>query len=275
MFLFLFLFLSLSLAGPPTESLPTEEEGCLDTTPKAIETARALEQAFLDAEEDQFLRLHRELRHEINCMVSAPAIRDVAQLHRSLAIWQYVSGQYAASRGSWSAVRALDPMWSIEPWGLPDGHQLRQLWDEAPKDTSRQSLRSPPGGWLIDGKPDTLFPSERPALIQGFYRDKSLWHASVAKSMAEVPTPPEDEEKKLRKRKSIRLGGSIGAGTMLVTAGALYGVASTKHAKLNDGAINYNDLDDTKHSINTLTATSLVFGGLGATTATLTWAIKW
>ncbi|MBT3220525.1 MAG: hypothetical protein HN348_15670 [Proteobacteria bacterium] len=208
-----FLLLSLSLASPPTVDLvPAEKEGCLDTTPKAIEAARALEVAFLNAEEDQFLMLHRELQHEIKCMCSPPPVRDVAQLHRSLAIWQFVSGQYGASRGSWSAAKQLDPMWSIEAWGLPEGHQLRQLWDEARQDTSRQSLRSPPGGWLIDGKPDTTVPSARPALIQGFYADNSLWHAGVAKSLAEIPTPPEDEEKKLRKRKGIRIGGSVGAG---------------------------------------------------------------
>ena len=51
------MLLSLSFAGPAEGSLA--EERCLDTTPKAIEAARALEEAFLNAEEDQFLSLHR------------------------------------------------------------------------------------------------------------------------------------------------------------------------------------------------------------------------
>ena len=51
-----FLLFALSMASPPTmEPISPSDEGCLDTTPKAIEVARALEQAFLDAEEDQFL----------------------------------------------------------------------------------------------------------------------------------------------------------------------------------------------------------------------------
>ena len=68
--------------------------------------------------------------------------------------------------------------------------------------------------------------------------------------MAEVPTPPEDVEKKLRKRKSIRIGGTVGAGTLLVTSAALYGVAAAKHGQLNSGAVDYDKLDNIKHSIN-------------------------
>ena len=252
-----------------------EEVGCLDTTAKAIETSRALEAAFLDAEEDRFLRLHRDLQKEIKCMVSPPSIDDVVQLHRSLAVWQFVSGQHAAARASWGAVQALDPMWSIDSWGLPGGHPLRQLWDEAPRDMSRQTLRSPPGGWLIDGKPNTTFPTARPALIQGFYANNRLWYAAVAQGLAEIPDPPVDEEKARRRRKGIRLGGSIGAGTFVVTSLVMAGVASANLSRLKNGDVEYDRLDEAKHSINTMAGTGVALGGVGVISGTLVWAVKW
>jgi hypothetical protein len=269
------LLLFLSLCWGASQPAANEEVGCLDTTPKAMEAARALEEAFLNAEEEQFLSLHRQLQHEIQCMVSSPGAKDVVQLHRSMAIWQFVSGQHAASRGSFAAVQQLDPMWSIESWGLPEGHELRHLWEQAPKDTSRQTLRSPPGGWLIDGKPGDMAPMARPALFQGFYANNTLWYSAVAKSLAEIPEPPVDEEKTQRRRKSIRLGGTIGGGALVATSAALIGVATARRAQLKNGSIEYGELDDARHSINTMTATGVVFGGIGLISGTLVWTIPW
>lgn len=271
------LLLSISLASPPAARTLSPEEGsaCLDTTPKAIEAARALEQAFLDAEEDQFLSLHRELQHQIQCMISPPgSALEVAGLHRAMAIWQFVSGQHAASRASFGSVRRLQPMWSIDTWGLPEGHQLRHLFSEAPTDRSRKTLRSPPGGWLIDGKPDTTMPAVMPALVQGFYADQSLWYAGIVSSI-EIPELPIDETRVLRRRKTIRIGGSVAGGTLVLTSAALLGVASVQRGALKNGDIPYNKIGQVTNSVNALTATGITLGAVGGISLSLTWAFKW
>jgi hypothetical protein len=248
---------------------------CVDTTAEAVDKARDLEHAFMEAQEERFLKLHNQLQVLLPCMTTAPTVLDVAQLHRAMGIWQFVSGQHGAAKGSFAAVQQLSPNWRLISWGLPEDHRIIRLWNEAPKDTTRKVMRGPPGGWVIDGQPNTTLPTARPALVQGYHVDGSLWMSSIVASLAEIPEPPVDEAKVQRRRNSVHIVGTAIASTLIGGGAAALGVAESKNAALNSQNVAYDDIAATVNSRNDLRVVGGTLLGVGTTLGTVTWVVKW
>jgi hypothetical protein len=186
-----------------------------------------------------------------------------------------MDGDMVASRKSWGAVRALHAEWVPPDSLIPEGHLLRDLFDEAPTDPELVELdMAPPGGWLVDGRQSTAVPAQRAFVLQGI-DEGGIGYTGYHHSVAEIPVLDfaEPISRVSPRAKKIRKAGTIVAGGM--AAGALAGRGVHLQARSAVDEVPYDKLDGTitRANVAGVSAVALGTGAVGLTA--VAWGVRW
>lgn len=116
----------------------------------------------------------------------------LARWYRARAIDRFSTGDAEGAAANFRAAKALQPAYVLDP-GL--GPPLQQAYASAEPAQETRELAPPPEGWIVvDGKPASAAPVDRPYVVQWFGRDggvrtTSLIGAGELPSYAAAPAP--------------------------------------------------------------------------------------
>ncbi len=256
-----------------------------DAISQALAAAGAVELSYADVDEAGFVTAYESLQTMIGCVRTELTLSDAITLHRAMAIGAFVDGAPDQSRKSWGAIRALQPEWSPSDSLMPVGHPLREIWlssgDLEPG--GKYLEKSPPGGWGIDsarGVKDA--PISRAYLLQGFDTSGTIVHTGYYYEPA-IPVIEgieliDSKRAKIgfdpKRRRKVRLWGTVGAGVMAAAAGVCFGLGADSYAKMQD-ATAPEDITSAQVKTNTLSGVGVGLSAAAVGTGVLVWTVTW
>jgi len=230
-----------------------------DARPDRLDEAlQAAEAAYVSLEVAAFQKAMTEVDFMVPCLV-APVAPDVAmRLHRVRGLGRFIDGDPAGAEASLRAARYGAPDYVFPTDVLPEGFELRVLYEELP-DLPAETLRIPRargGEVYVDGVVRRERPADAAALVQVFAGDEPV--ARYVAAGDPLPYYPGVD------RTSTALLWSAG-GTAVVAA-AFYGGAWAAHGAL-DRAVDEDDLRARQATTNGLVTASAVLTGAALTQA--------
>jgi hypothetical protein len=215
----------------------------------------------------------------IGCLDRPLTRQEVVLLHGAKALASFVDGELAASRKSWAAVRQLAPDFEPDPALMPEGHPIRQQYDDALMDDDRVPLeRSPEGGWRVDSDETSDVPKNRAFLLQGFDLSGAVVHSGYHYSVAEVPQidfAELDATARDRRRKRMHWIGTIATGALTLGSGTTAVLAASAQSSVKSDQTPLADLEAQALTANNMSYASLGMISGAAAVASVTWAIHW
>lgn len=222
-----------------------------------VEQAR---QAFRQLDRAGFAEARDGLLASLPCLAEPLQPADAASIHGLMALSAFLDRNDGQSVANLHAAVRADPDFELPPDLFPDGHPLR-LHLQVARSLQPGPLRPLPvpgeGAVSVDGDPDEAAPSDRPSVLQwtvGELEVRDTHYLATGDTMPDwgpIPTPD-------RRRPWPALAAAGGAA---ITAGGLYGLAVTRHARFADSATPYEDLPGLQRQANGYT---LAAGGSGA-----------
>ncbi|MBX2799429.1 MAG: hypothetical protein KTR31_17270 [Myxococcales bacterium] len=245
----------------------------------AVEQSLLVLQAFDDADGGALEEASEVLDFAVGCLTHTLPTTWAVKVHRAKALVAYYAGNDQDVVRSWAAVRALDPTVRPDKDRWPSSHPMWGLYDEA-RDTPDERFgleRTPPGGWVVDGVPQSPdVPKFRAFLIQALDEDEAVLYSDYCYHLNEVRLADFgelDAATRQRRRKRMRviggtLTGALAAGA--VTSGAL---ALMSSGDLDE--VDYELIDARAQRANTTASVALGLAVGAAGTGLATWSIKW
>lgn len=232
---------------------------------------RDAEGAFASMDATGFDAAIRDARAAVACATEPLTPVQCAGFHRIMALEAFLDRKEDAAVLDFVAVRATQPGYKLPESIAPEGHPLRQLFDQSAEFASSATFPLPPpdGGWLnVDGARADAAPSSRPFVLQYFDpkgTPQLTGYVPVSGALPAYPTRAAPAAKPSGK------GGPgpltwVGLGAAAVGAG-LYGGAFATHGAY-DRAVGDGDADRIRSlhgTTNALTLSGLGLLGGGAT----------
>lgn len=159
-----------------------------------------------------------------------------------------------------------------------------RLWEEATavSDHRRRFKLVPPGGWLVDGREEAEFPTDRAFIVQARGKPRGALPGEVRDSaycvsIGDVPTYTylqPDPVVRAERRRRVRKGGTIASAVLLAGAAGSMGLALIdRHAVLNDPQ--YANIDRRAVRANTEANVAVGLAAGSLTTFVAAWTVKW
>lgn len=294
MLLMLSLLTSLALADDaPDVDCPVEAR--VDV----LAAASDLEQAWLSLDGPGFDVARNRMSRLMPCTEAPFDAADAALLHRARALVAFVDGDMEASQRSFAAVHALQPEWHPDPALVPREHPLWRVFESAVDDDEDPKMLPfrllPQSAWVVDG---TRFPRDGDprdadgvptgsyglpadrAFVLQLYGDKgglvyTAYHLSTADLPVNLLKVAEDPDAMRRRRKRVRVWGSVVGGALLAAGATSFGLAWKDREAVAAEQVDLVDLEPTQRRANALGVVGYSLGGVGAATFTLAWAVPW
>ena len=208
---------------------------------------QAAQTAYVGLDVGEFQRAMTEVDYLLPCLTEPVSPQLAAELHRIRAIGQYVDGKREAVAASLSAARSLEPDYSFSTDVLPEGFELRLMYEATVPSTEGSRLPRPGRDTTlyIDGSAARLRP-DRAALLQ------IAGASGVSDSHYLLPAEPLPDYPGVDRRRNTLLTSALITGAASLT---LYGGAWISDQSLK-GVANSEELDRTATRTNLLTAGS-------------------
>ena len=258
----------------------------------ALGWASTLRSAYTAIDEQRLEEAHTGLVATIPCIREEIDPFQAFELHRAIALGAFVDDRESDSRESWAAVRAIQPDWVPPVDLMPEGHPLLSLWRATDVDLSKPIplQEMPKGGWRVDGVRQNAIPAARAFILQGFDGAGAVVHTGYYYDPAAIPDlegvemiptrrgPVLDAD--VSRRARARKWGSLGAGTLAVGALATWGIAASAKSEIvtidENGDTTQNDrVLLLSRRANGFSVATAALGATAATTAIVTWTVRW
>lgn len=218
---------------------------------------------------------------DLGCVREPVSPVDAAALHRLSGLDAYVSGTPEIGTAAFRAALAIQPAFQLPSTMVPEGHPLRQWYEDArsPSPLPDTGLTAGAGTQIyVDGVPATRIRAGSAAVLQwidasGEVRETTYqalgaplpWWArpaaaapAAAPAIAVVPPPPAP----VRRRVSLTAPLFGGAAVVGVSSGALYALALTTRTTWKDETTPYEDLEGLRRRANGETMSAAAGGVL-------------
>lgn len=220
----------------------------------------ALEQAWVDFEEDEVIARRDDLMAEIECVDVPLSPTLAARVHRALGLGHVAAGDPEAGARAFLAAREADPTLGMTSTLAPEGSPVERLYLRPGAGIPPTPLDRPRRGrLLLDGRASDERSSEHPTVLQHLSSRGDLQDTWLLE-----PGQPLPEEPWLDPRRGARLGTRV-AGLALVAAGigalGIAGGAAQAHA--GPAARSRSDLETLKGRSRTFTVLGGALVGVG------------
>lgn len=206
------------------------------------------------------------------CVDDPLSLQIAVEIHHVLGIRAFANQDPMGAQRSLSAVRELAPEWRPNEDTFEPGSPMLSYYEMVLPSETIPLAATPPGGWLIDGTPGTEIPGHRAFILQAVGRDEEILFSGIFASPATLPV---FDYSTGEGRRNIRIGGTIGAGALLVGALASEIAAVNARGSADDPALAGVERLALLERSRTLQTVAIGLGIGGAVGAGITWAIPW
>ena len=217
------------------------------------------------------------------CLGEKVTTAEAATFHRMVALAAFTDGDEELVLAEYHAARRLEPGYAISETVAPEGHRLRELYEQSvdAAEGELHAMMPPAGGFLVvDGVRGAPRPDGISVIVQVFDDTGALTETLLLERGADTPSwAPAPEPEPLPAapvepepdgdRNVGRVVSFVGAGVAAASAGVLYGIAAQKHDTYYNGGLVGQEREDERQETNTFFFSSVGAGvvavGLGVT----------
>ena len=187
------------------------------------------ESAFATRNKEALVAAVEELDGLVGCQADVVPPEQAARVHGLLGMAAWIEGDVETTGAAFAAARSADMNYAFPKTAVPEGHPVRQAFDQAPGTLSTTTALPQGGGWAwsVDGRESLAYPLERPSIVQldgpeaGLYSSTLLRVGGPAPQLPAAPPEP-GADAATRQVPVVLVAGAVG---LAAGAGALFGAS--------------------------------------------------
>lgn len=238
----------------------------------AVENVGELRAAYAHLDDVAFDRAASALVEAIPCIAEPIPEEVLIELHYAMGLRAFGNQDTMGAQRSLAAVRELEPAWRPNERSLDPGSAMFAWYELVIPRQVIALAAEPPGGWLVDGRPESTIPGHRAFVLQALGRHGEVSYSGYHSAPSSLPAFDFPAQ---RIRRTVRVGGSIGAGTLAVGGVVTQIAAASVRGSVDEpGTTPEERLARYERSSALQTVAIGLFTG-GGVVAGATWAIPW